>query len=332
MPRIRKSHAANFTTIGNALIQNKALSWKARGIMIYLLSMPEDWEFNLSDLANRAPDGKAALRTGIDELKALGYIDIVRDRAEAGTFDGWTWYVYEQPKADNRNSDNPNSDNRTLQKKHGTKETSNKKIPPQTPEPSGSDLPIQAIELVEISELAEGSEECTNCGAAIVYGALARAHGTCPACARPVQIKDPEGKTIIFPPQKARRRAKEKSHDGPAPAFYGKPTIAFCGLVSMDVSALGSTKRAQWARQIQDIAEEAGADAYQTANAIMDIAKSEYAWMTFTSPYQTSFANTLTIMLGRQKGSTRETADPESFGAKAAGALLARARGNSADA
>lgn len=139
MPRTRKHHSKNFTTIGNELIQNTGLSWKARGLIIYLLSMPDDWNFNLADLANRAPDGRAALRSGVEELKAQGYIKIAKERSEDGKFDGWTWHVYEeppkfdfrtsvQPKVENPISDNPKSEkpkseNRTLQKKQGTKET-----------------------------------------------------------------------------------------------------------------------------------------------------------------------------------------------------------------
>jgi len=142
MPRLRLTHHTNFTTIGNNLIQNTALSWKARGLIIYLLSMPDDWNFNLSDLANRAPDGRAALRSGIKELKEQGYIEIVKERSNGGQFDGWTWYVYEDPPkcenrtsvepkvekpiSDNPKSENPKSDNRPLLRKQGTKETETK--------------------------------------------------------------------------------------------------------------------------------------------------------------------------------------------------------------
>jgi len=141
MPRIRKEHASNYTVVGNELIQNTALSWKARGIIIYLLSMPENWEFNLSDLENRATEGRAALRSGIDELKEAGYIRIEKDRAGHGRFDGYTWWVFEEPKCENQptvapkvdfpksdkpQTEKPTSDNRIQESKHPTKETPTK--------------------------------------------------------------------------------------------------------------------------------------------------------------------------------------------------------------
>lgn len=43
MKIIRKDKKDNYTTIDNGYLQNKNLSFKAKGIMTYILSLPDDW-------------------------------------------------------------------------------------------------------------------------------------------------------------------------------------------------------------------------------------------------------------------------------------------------
>jgi len=43
--------------------------------MAYILSLPNDWTIYLEELEKHATDGKAAFRTGWNELKAKGYIE-----------------------------------------------------------------------------------------------------------------------------------------------------------------------------------------------------------------------------------------------------------------
>ncbi|MDO0823093.1 hypothetical protein [Desulfosporosinus nitroreducens] len=42
----------NFTQIDNNLIDDKSLSYGAKGILSYLLSKPDDWKFYTQDIAN----------------------------------------------------------------------------------------------------------------------------------------------------------------------------------------------------------------------------------------------------------------------------------------
>lgn len=50
------------------------MSWKAKGILAYTLTLPDDWTFHISELAQHAKDGEDSLRTGFKELKELGYV------------------------------------------------------------------------------------------------------------------------------------------------------------------------------------------------------------------------------------------------------------------
>jgi len=63
-----------YTVIGNEAAQDSSLSWKARGLLVYLLSLPRDWNIRLSELARHATDGIDSTRKAMDELLNAGYI------------------------------------------------------------------------------------------------------------------------------------------------------------------------------------------------------------------------------------------------------------------
>jgi len=126
MAILRHKHERCFTIIANDALQDASLSWKARGILAYLLSMPDDWQFRFSDLVKRAPEGQSALSSGIRELKQAGYLTIERIRNDDGEYEEATWTVSECPHVDCPHVENPHVDNQQLQSTHITKDPSNK--------------------------------------------------------------------------------------------------------------------------------------------------------------------------------------------------------------
>ena len=119
---IKKIKHENFTTVDNGFVRNTALSWKAKGILLYLISLPENWVLNLNELKNHATDGISSLRAGINELKEKGYVRVSSVKDEKGKFTGTKYEVDEYgmlPELENLISDNPISEkpiseNRTL--------------------------------------------------------------------------------------------------------------------------------------------------------------------------------------------------------------------------
>lgn len=90
----------NFTQISNGLLQNKFLSFKARGLIAYILSLPEDWIIYVSQLETASPQGKEAIYSAIKELSSLGYMrkEILRD--DAGRIEGHRWLAFDDPNED----------------------------------------------------------------------------------------------------------------------------------------------------------------------------------------------------------------------------------------
>jgi len=80
--------ADHFTIIRNDWLRDERLSWKARGIVVYLASHRVGWETSLEQLARAGREGKDAVRAGLRELEALGYLKLDRHRNEDGTLAG----------------------------------------------------------------------------------------------------------------------------------------------------------------------------------------------------------------------------------------------------
>lgn len=101
----------NFTTIANDLLQDRRLSWKAKGLMAYVLSLPDDWQFSIDGLAAFAPDGRSTVETILKELKGFGYLNVKKiSPKESGT--GRFEYLYEFRES-------PNEEEKTSGEKQG---------------------------------------------------------------------------------------------------------------------------------------------------------------------------------------------------------------------
>lgn len=96
--RVKKDRA--YSVVANAPFNNTSLSWKARGILAYLLTKPDDWEIVVADLLNQSEkDGRESLRGGLNELREAGYLVLVDRRDENGRFLGRGYDLHESPGA-----------------------------------------------------------------------------------------------------------------------------------------------------------------------------------------------------------------------------------------
>ncbi len=86
-----------YSTICNICIDDARLSFKAKGILVYLLSKPDNWIVRVEDLAKRSREKKPAIQTGLQELKECGYASLETLRNERGHVTGKEWVVREKP-------------------------------------------------------------------------------------------------------------------------------------------------------------------------------------------------------------------------------------------
>ncbi|APC70735.1 hypothetical protein AQ622_00603 [Pseudomonas aeruginosa] len=94
---VRRRVESNFTTLPNELIRDNRLSWKAVGLLVYLLAHPANFRLNLVYLAKQRPSGRDATRSALRELEATGYVSIERSHDSRGRFSTTTWMVSQTP-------------------------------------------------------------------------------------------------------------------------------------------------------------------------------------------------------------------------------------------
>ena len=96
--RIEQRCNERYKTIDLRIIENDALSWRAKGLHTYLISRPPGWKLWYKDLEQRATDGKAAIGTAVKELQAAGYLRIERLLDERRRVIGSRWVVVQSPE------------------------------------------------------------------------------------------------------------------------------------------------------------------------------------------------------------------------------------------
>lgn len=72
---IRVEKTNNFSIIHNGFLRRNDISWKAKGILAYILHLPNDWNINLNEVMQHSTEGKGAFNSGWKELKEAGYVE-----------------------------------------------------------------------------------------------------------------------------------------------------------------------------------------------------------------------------------------------------------------
>lgn len=114
MVKMIKKYDKNYTIVSNDVVRDAELSWKAKGIFVYLWSMPDDWDFYEIEVSKHATDGRSSLRSGLKELEDKGYMKRKRVRNDKGQVSSSYWELYDKPMLENPTQDKPTQDSRTL--------------------------------------------------------------------------------------------------------------------------------------------------------------------------------------------------------------------------
>lgn len=97
MAILRHHHTRDFTIVPNSLIQNENLSLRDIGLLIYMLSLPDDWEFSIRGLdAIFKNDGRDAVSVSLKRIEAAGYLTREAER-KGGKFCAVVWIVSDEP-------------------------------------------------------------------------------------------------------------------------------------------------------------------------------------------------------------------------------------------
>lgn len=100
MPVCRIMKENNYTRVSNHYLRDNSLSFKAKGLLTLMLSLPEDWDYTIAGLAQFTADGRVSIASTIRELEERGYIRRNQTRGENGAFAQNEYWIYEVPQTD----------------------------------------------------------------------------------------------------------------------------------------------------------------------------------------------------------------------------------------
>ena len=81
---IKTEHENDYTVINNNVFRNKALTFKAKGLLCLILSLPSNWKFTVAGLAGLADNGTDSIKMGLKELEQNGYFEKENRRLDNG--------------------------------------------------------------------------------------------------------------------------------------------------------------------------------------------------------------------------------------------------------
>lgn len=84
----------NFTVMSNKHLKDKKLSYRAKGLLSFMLSLPDNWDYSINGLVKVSKEGTKAIKTILKELQEVGYLEIIRKRGPKGQYE-YEYQIYE---------------------------------------------------------------------------------------------------------------------------------------------------------------------------------------------------------------------------------------------
>ena len=116
MAILRNPNKEKFTVVDNYALRDENLSLKARGLLVTMMSLPDNWHFSEVGLcAIIQKDGQSAIRSSLKELEQLGYLTRTRIRDNGGRVSNVVWTICDKPQLENPSVASPSVVNPNLE-------------------------------------------------------------------------------------------------------------------------------------------------------------------------------------------------------------------------
>lgn len=123
--RVKKTN--DYTVMSNYHLRDKNLTLKAKGLLSWMLSNTDDWDYSVAGIVANVKESKDAVNSALTELEDRGYLHREQKR-EGGKFGDIEYVIYEKPFTENPLSVNPTTEN-PQQRNTNITNTKNKEIP-----------------------------------------------------------------------------------------------------------------------------------------------------------------------------------------------------------
>lgn len=112
----------NYTIMSNYHLRDKDLSYKAKGLLSFMLSLPETWDYSMNGLVAVSKENIKAIRSILNELKEKGYLEIKQTRGEKGYYK-YEYIIREYPINMEKSKNNPYTQKGITESGRSEKET-----------------------------------------------------------------------------------------------------------------------------------------------------------------------------------------------------------------
>ena len=123
-----KTQNVGFTQVPNSILNDKSISWGAKGLWAYMAGKPENWKFTIRLMAKQSKDSVDATTSRLNELIKAGYV--VRQEIMTKNGKQCFYSIYSEPSREKPNLEKPNLENPILE--YSNKDISNKEISKNT--------------------------------------------------------------------------------------------------------------------------------------------------------------------------------------------------------
>jgi len=133
----RSGRKKGFAVVLRDIAQDQRLSLKARGLILLMASLPENWEYTISGLARKAGTGKDQIRSGLKELLDVGYLVKEQSHGTDGKFSKNVFVLQDEaaplsgnPTTGNPTTEKPSTGNPTQNNKDKNNKDLKSPLPP----------------------------------------------------------------------------------------------------------------------------------------------------------------------------------------------------------
>lgn len=85
-----------YTIMSNYHLKDRSLTYKAKGLLSFMLSLPDDWDYSLKGLCAISKESRDGIRSILKELQEHHYLEIEKTRGDKGYFE-YNYLIYEIP-------------------------------------------------------------------------------------------------------------------------------------------------------------------------------------------------------------------------------------------
>ena len=83
-----------YTIMSNYHLKDRSLTYKAKGLLSFMLSLPSDWDYSLKGLCAISKESRDGIRSILKELQEHHYLEIEKTRGDKGYFE-YNYLIYE---------------------------------------------------------------------------------------------------------------------------------------------------------------------------------------------------------------------------------------------